>query len=161
MGATKRASLTFGVHVRECKQMSALGDADMDKFLDRSSTLLISTSVPPESIRPSPYKAQSCITGHEFGCCAVCSTNGEPDEPRQHLFRWCGVRPGHAPPQKMKIATRLGGFSFAGNLPLINIDVRKETHGGLFRGLPCVFRLSFPSHRFIAISLSALALKSN
>ena len=43
MGATKRASLTFGVHVRECKQMSALGDADMDKFLDRSSTLLIST----------------------------------------------------------------------------------------------------------------------
>lgn len=34
----------------------------------------------------------------------------------------------------MKIATRLrlGGFSFAGNLPLINIDVRKETHGGLF-----------------------------
>lgn len=51
----------------------------------------------------------------------------------------------------MKIATRLrlGGFSFAGNLPLINMEDRKRTHGGLFRGLPCVFRL------FVIVSLFA------
>ena len=60
--------------------MSALGDADMNKFLDRSSTLLISTSVPLESIRQSSYKAKAFITKHRFGCCAVCSTKCVLDE---------------------------------------------------------------------------------
>lgn len=79
------------------------------------------------------------------------STKGEPSEPDHDLFRWFGVRFGDAPTQEMRIATqlRLGGFSFAGNLPLINIDVHKETHGDLFRGLPCVFCL------FTSVSLFA------
>lgn len=56
---------------------------------------------------------QAAEVGEVFGRYALCSTNGEPGEPRCHLFRWCGVRPGHAlTREEMKIATqlRLGGF---------------------------------------------------
>ena len=58
----------------------------MNKFLDRSSTLLISTSVPPESVRPGLYKAKACTAGYEFGCCAVCSTTKKHEAKKLRVF---------------------------------------------------------------------------
>ena len=43
VGDTDYSSPTFDGCKRECKDMSALGDTGMNKFLDRSSILLTST----------------------------------------------------------------------------------------------------------------------
>ena len=45
VGDTDYSSPTFDGCKRECKDMSALGDTGMNKFLDRSSILLTSTKI--------------------------------------------------------------------------------------------------------------------